>query len=48
MIAPDIRSRMKKIRDTIENGGRLNMDDGIFMYSPEVSLHELGELANFR
>lgn len=47
MIAPDIRSRMKKIRDTIENGGRLNMDDGIFMYSPEVSLHELGELANF-
>jgi aminodeoxyfutalosine synthase len=23
------------------------MDDGIFMYSPEVSLHELGELANF-
>lgn len=47
MIAPDIRSRMKKIRDTVENGGRLNMDDGIFMYSPEVSLHELGELANF-
>lgn len=47
MIAPDIRSRMKKIRDTVENGGRLNMDDGIFLYSPEVSLHELGELANF-
>ncbi|MCU0720778.1 MAG: aminofutalosine synthase MqnE [Pirellula sp.] len=47
MIAPDIRSRMKRIRDTVEAGGRLNMDDGIFMYSPEVSLHELGELANF-
>jgi aminodeoxyfutalosine synthase len=47
MIAPDIRSRMKRIRDTVESGGRLNMDDGIFMYSPEVSLHELGELANF-
>jgi len=47
MIAPDIRSRMKRIRDTLESGGRLNMDDGIFMYSPEVSLHELGELANF-
>ncbi|MFN7317913.1 MAG: aminofutalosine synthase MqnE [bacterium] len=38
---------MKRIRDTVEAGGRLNMDDGIFMYSPEVSLHELGELANF-
>lgn len=47
MIAPDVRSRMKRIRDTVENGGRLNMEDGIFMYSPEVSLHELGELANF-
>ncbi|MFN7289078.1 MAG: aminofutalosine synthase MqnE [Pirellula sp.] len=47
MIAPDVRSRMKRIRDTVEAGGRLNMDDGIFMYSPEVSLHELGELANF-
>jgi aminodeoxyfutalosine synthase len=47
MIAPDVRSRMKRIRDTVEAGGRLNMEDGIFMYSPEVSLHELGELANF-
>jgi aminodeoxyfutalosine synthase len=37
---------MKRIRDTIEGGGRLDMEDGIFMYSPEVSLHELGELAN--
>jgi aminodeoxyfutalosine synthase len=46
MIAPDVRSRMKRIRDIIEGGGRLDMEDGIFMYSPEVSLHELGELAN--
>ncbi|XZE22091.1 aminofutalosine synthase MqnE [Pirellulaceae bacterium SH449] len=46
MIAPDVRSRMKRIRDTVEGGGRLSMEDGIFMYSPEVSLHELGELAN--
>jgi len=46
MIAPDIRSRMKRIRDIVEGGGRLDMEDGIFMYSPEVSLHELGELAN--
>lgn len=46
MIAPDVRSRMKRIRDIIEGGGRLDMEDGIFMYAPEVSLHELGELAN--
>lgn len=37
---------MKRIRDIVEGGGRLDMEDGIFMYSPEVSLHELGELAN--
>jgi aminodeoxyfutalosine synthase len=47
MIAPKIQDRMRAIRETVENGGRLGMEDGNFLYSPEVPLHEVGELANF-
>ena len=36
---------MRAIRETVENGGRLGMEDGIFLYSPEVPLHEVGEFA---
>ncbi len=38
--------RMAAIREKVEQGLRLDFDDGLLMYSPEVSLHELGELAN--
>jgi aminodeoxyfutalosine synthase len=47
MIAAAIADRMRDIRDKVEQGGRLSFDDGIFLYSPEVSLHAVGELANY-
>jgi aminodeoxyfutalosine synthase len=34
------------IRDRVEAGERLSLDDGLFLYSPEVHLNHLGELAN--
>ena len=42
-----IQDRLRSIRDKVEQGGRLNLDDGIFLYSPDVPLHEVGQLANF-
>ena len=47
MNSATVRSKFKTIREKVEQGGRLNMEDGIFLYSPEVSLHEVGELANY-
>ncbi len=38
--------RFKEIRAKVEAGERLSLDDGIFLYQPEVHLNELGELAN--
>lgn len=35
-----------KIRDKVLARERLSLDEGIFLYSPEVPLQELGELAN--
>ncbi|MBN1854192.1 MAG: aminofutalosine synthase MqnE [Pirellulales bacterium] len=37
---------LKSIRDKMENGERLSFDDGLLLFQPEVSLTELGELAN--
>ena len=37
-----IKDRLRVIRDKVEQGGRLNLDEGIFLYDPEVSLHEIG------
>ena len=45
-MTPATRDRFKAIRQKVEQGGRLNLDEGIFLYSPEVCLHEVGELAN--
>ncbi len=42
-----VQDRLRSIRDKVEQGGRLNLDDGIFLYSPEVPLHEVGQLANY-
>jgi aminodeoxyfutalosine synthase len=34
------------IREKVLAGERLSLDDGLYLYSPEVHLNELGELAN--
>ena len=34
------------IRSKVLNGERLSFDDGLYLYSPEVDLNELGALAN--
>ena len=47
MIKLNVQSRLRVIRDKVEQGGRLSLDDGIFLYSPEVPLHEVGQLANY-
>ena len=38
---------LEPIRNKIEAGERLSSEDGLLLYSPEVCLTELGELANF-
>jgi aminodeoxyfutalosine synthase len=47
MMSLKVQDRLKCIRDKVEQGGRLGMDDGVFLYSPEVPLHAVGELANY-
>ena len=39
-------ARFREIRDKVESEQRLSLDDGIFLYEPDVSLQEIGELAN--
>ncbi|HBE70332.1 MAG TPA: aminofutalosine synthase MqnE [Planctomycetaceae bacterium] len=38
--------RFRSIRDKVEAGERLDMDDGLALYAPEVPLQEIGALAN--
>ena len=38
--------RLKEIRNKVEAGERLSVDDGILMYDPEIPLNDLGQLAN--
>lgn len=38
--------KLKTIRDKIEAGERLSFDDGLLLYDPEVSLNDVGQLAN--
>src|SRR3954452_5047939 len=38
---------LKAIREKVEAGERLSLDDGLILERPEVALPELGELANF-
>ncbi len=37
---------LNSIRQKVENGDRLNLEEGLFLYQPEVPLHEVGALAN--
>ncbi|MBU6236658.1 MAG: aminofutalosine synthase MqnE [Planctomycetes bacterium] len=46
MISPNVKDRFRVIRNKVEQGGRLDLEDGIFLYSPEVPLHDIGQLAN--
>ena len=48
MISLSVQDRLKVIRDKVEQGGRLSLDEGIFLYSTEVPLHAVGELANWK
>ena len=38
--------RLKPIREKVEAGERLTMDDGLLMYDPEIPVNDLGQLAN--
>ncbi len=38
--------RMDEVRAKILAGGRLSAEDGLFLFSPQAPLHEVGELAN--
>lgn len=46
MLQSEIQSRLREIAVKVEAGQRLSMDDGIFLYEPEVPLQEVGILAN--
>ncbi len=39
-------NELARIRDKVLAGERLTLDDGVFLYRPEVPLHEVGLLAN--
>ena len=39
-------TRFDEIRGRVEAGERLSFDDGLYLYSPEVPLNDLGALAN--
>lgn len=38
--------KLKPIREKIEAGQRLSLDDGLLLYEPETPLQEIGQLAN--
>lgn len=46
MNAKDMRARFARIRDKIESGERLDMQDGLDLYDPRIPLQEVGALAN--
>lgn len=42
----DKKARYREIRNKVECGVRLNLEEGIFLYDLEVPLQEVGQLAN--
>ncbi|KAA5545972.1 aminofutalosine synthase MqnE [Roseiconus nitratireducens] len=40
------QARFREIREKVEAEQRLSLDEGIFLYDPQVPLQEVGELAN--
>ncbi|TWU01858.1 aminofutalosine synthase MqnE [Neorhodopirellula pilleata] len=47
MIAAERDARFREIRDKVEAEERLDLEDGLFLYEPNVSLQAIGELANW-
>lgn len=41
-----IHPALKPIREKVEAGERLSLDDGLLMYKPEIPVNDLGQLAN--
>ncbi len=41
-----VHPKLKSIRDKVEAGERLSLDDGLLMYEPDVAVNDLGQLAN--
>ncbi|QDU93954.1 aminofutalosine synthase MqnE [Lignipirellula cremea] len=41
-----VHPRLRPIRDKVEAGERLSLDDGVLMYENDIPLHDLGALAN--
>lgn len=46
MTKAELDARFREIRDKVESETRLSLDDGIFLYEPQVPLQAVGELAN--
>ena len=46
MIASEISARFREVREKVEAGERLTLDDGLVLYDPAVPLQEVGMLAN--
>ncbi len=47
MMASEMNARFREIRDKVEAGQRLSLDDGLVLYDPAVPLQEVGMLANW-
>lgn len=41
-----VHPKLNPIREKVEAGERLTLDDGLLMYDPEVPVNDLGQLAN--
>ncbi|MFN9550110.1 MAG: aminofutalosine synthase MqnE [Pirellulaceae bacterium] len=46
-MTPVQRDRLREIRNKVESGERLSMDDGLFLEDPATPLQEIGVLANW-
>ncbi len=46
MNTADRNARFREIRHKVETGTRLDLEDGVFLYDPQVPLNEVGQLAN--
>jgi aminodeoxyfutalosine synthase len=42
----NLTTTLETIRKKVEAGERLSLEDGLFLYQPEVPLYEVGDLAN--
>ena len=47
MTTTETRARLREIRDKVESETRLSLEDGVFLYDPQVPLQEIGQLANW-